>query len=93
MSEIVSGSRNYTVVGQSIAAENARETDGLVHTTTSTPTIRNGFDKQHAEVRLGSFELGSKVLKRIINYVGRHYAKHGKPLRDKGVPPIRHTFN
>ena len=57
------GSRNYTSVGKSIAAENARETDGLVHTTTSMPTIRNGFDKQHAQVRLGSFELGSKVLK------------------------------
>ena len=47
----------------SIAAEYARETSGLMHTGASVPTIRDGFDKQHAEVRLSPFELGSKVLK------------------------------
>ena len=87
------GSRNYTSVGKSIAAENARETDGLVHTTTRVPTVRDGFDKQHADMRLSPFELGSKEIERIANYVCRHYAEHGQPLRDKGVPPIRHTFN
>ena len=63
LSDVVSGSRDYTGVGQSVAAENARETDGLVHTTTRVPTIRDGFDKQHADVRLGPFELGTKVIK------------------------------
>ena len=46
-----------------IAAINARETNGLMHTCAGMPTISDGFDEKHAEVRLSPFELGSKILK------------------------------
>ena len=40
------------VIREGIAAENARETDRLVHSGASVPPIGHSFDKRHPQVRL-----------------------------------------
>ena len=54
-----------------------------MHSGASMPTIGNGFDKKHAEVRLSPFELRSIELEGIIfNYMCIGNAKGSQSLRD-----------